>query len=159
MAYNFIQVFLDLLIVLVVLIIPFSWLIMLHILFMVLFPPFPCLGCKVLMDWLLHTEFEIDQLVRLVICKSQGLRLLSHYSELMGRLVCGKRCCVAGTGLLGSSLIIILVESNQPLYCQLLQIRNIWRKFSYSHRRLISSVKYSSHSFFLLSGFLHSKHA
>lgn len=152
--------FLDLLIVLVVLNIPFALLIMLHILFMVLFPPFTCLGCKVLMDWLLYTEFEIDQLMRLVICISQGLQLLSHYSELMGRLVWGKRCCVSGTGLLGSSILNYNLGRIKPTFVlSVVANKKYLRKFSYSHRRLISSVKYSSHSFFLLSGFLHSKHA
>nr|AML78858.1 putative LOV domain-containing protein [Oresitrophe rupifraga] len=32
------------------------------------------------------------------------LSVLTHYSELTGKLVCGKRCCVSGMGLLGSSI-------------------------------------------------------
>nr|AML78559.1 putative LOV domain-containing protein [Sarcodes sanguinea] len=36
------------------------------------------------------------------------LSVLTHYSELTGRLVCGKRCCSAGAGFLGSSLILSL---------------------------------------------------
>ncbi|KAJ4960683.1 hypothetical protein NE237_020593 [Protea cynaroides] len=36
------------------------------------------------------------------------LSVLTHYSELTGKLVCGKRCNLSGTNLLGSSLIISL---------------------------------------------------
>nr|AML76631.1 putative LOV domain-containing protein [Astilbe chinensis] len=35
---------------------------------------------------------------------SNVLSVLTHYSELTGRLVCGKRCCLSGMGLLGSSI-------------------------------------------------------
>lgn len=35
---------------------------------------------------------------------SNILSVLTHYSELTGRLVCGKRCCLSGMGLLGSSI-------------------------------------------------------
>ncbi|GMP58211.1 hypothetical protein CsSME_00021954 [Camellia sinensis var. sinensis] len=41
------------------------------------------------------------------------LSMLTHYSELTGNLVCGKRCCLARTGLLGSSLIISLGRIKQ----------------------------------------------
>nr|AML76970.1 putative LOV domain-containing protein [Heuchera sanguinea] len=32
------------------------------------------------------------------------LSVLTHYSELTGKLLCGKRCCLPGTGLLSSSV-------------------------------------------------------
>nr|AML76278.1 putative LOV domain-containing protein [Meliosma cuneifolia] len=41
------------------------------------------------------------------------LSVLSHYSELTGRLVCGKRCNLAGMGSLGSSLTISLGRIKQ----------------------------------------------
>nr|AML77066.1 putative LOV domain-containing protein [Phlox sp. BC-2016] len=41
------------------------------------------------------------------------LSLLTHYSELTGRLVCGKRCCAAGRSLLSSSLVISLGRIKQ----------------------------------------------
>ncbi|XP_057949284.1 protein TWIN LOV 1 isoform X2 [Malania oleifera] len=41
------------------------------------------------------------------------LSVLTHYSESTGRLVCGKRCSLSGTGLLGSSLIISLGRIKQ----------------------------------------------
>nr|AML78181.1 putative LOV domain-containing protein [Sideroxylon reclinatum] len=41
------------------------------------------------------------------------LSVLSHYSELTGRLVCGKRCCFSGMDLLGSSLNISLGRIKQ----------------------------------------------
>lgn len=44
---------------------------------------------------------------------SNILSVLAHYSELTGRLVCGKRCCLARTGLLGSSLILSLGRIKQ----------------------------------------------
>ncbi|CAI9092732.1 OLC1v1028057C2 [Oldenlandia corymbosa var. corymbosa] len=31
------------------------------------------------------------------------LSVLTHYSEVTGRLVCGKRCCLSGMGLIGAS--------------------------------------------------------
>nr|AML76550.1 putative LOV domain-containing protein [Philadelphus inodorus] len=44
---------------------------------------------------------------------SNILSVLTHYSELTGRLVCGKRCCLSGMGLLGSSLNISLGRIKQ----------------------------------------------
>ncbi|PSR85044.1 Protein TWIN LOV like [Actinidia chinensis var. chinensis] len=41
------------------------------------------------------------------------LSVLTHYSELTGRLVCGKRCCSAGRGLLSSSLTLSLGRIKQ----------------------------------------------
>nr|AML77153.1 putative LOV domain-containing protein [Verbena hastata] len=41
------------------------------------------------------------------------LSVLTHYSELTGRLVCGKRCYVTGNGQLGSSLNISLGRIKQ----------------------------------------------
>uniref|UniRef100_A0A5B7BDY1 LOV domain-containing protein n=1 Tax=Davidia involucrata TaxID=16924 RepID=A0A5B7BDY1_DAVIN len=41
------------------------------------------------------------------------LSVLTHYSELTGRVVCGKRCCLSGMGLLGSSLNISLGRIKQ----------------------------------------------
>nr|AML78013.1 putative LOV domain-containing protein [Hypecoum procumbens] len=41
------------------------------------------------------------------------LSVLTHYSELTGRLVCGKRCCSTGTSPLGSSLNISLGRIKQ----------------------------------------------
>ncbi|KAI7994462.1 Protein TWIN LOV 1 [Camellia lanceoleosa] len=41
------------------------------------------------------------------------LSVLSHYSELTGTLVCGKRCGLSGMGLLGSSLNISLGRIKQ----------------------------------------------
>lgn len=41
------------------------------------------------------------------------LSLLTHYSELTGKLVCGKRCNVSGIGRLGASLIIALGRVKQ----------------------------------------------
>ncbi|KAA8529471.1 hypothetical protein F0562_033730 [Nyssa sinensis] len=41
------------------------------------------------------------------------LSVLTHYSEVTGRLVCGKRCCLPGMGLLGSSLNISLGRIKQ----------------------------------------------
>nr|AML78577.1 putative LOV domain-containing protein [Hakea drupacea] len=41
------------------------------------------------------------------------LSLLTHYSELTGKLVCGKRCNLSGTNPLGSSLIISLGRIKQ----------------------------------------------
>ncbi|GFZ00125.1 PAS/LOV protein B [Actinidia rufa] len=41
------------------------------------------------------------------------LSALTHYSELTGRLVCGKRCCSAGRGLLSSSLTLSLGRIKQ----------------------------------------------
>uniref|UniRef100_A0A5B6ZDD2 LOV domain-containing protein n=1 Tax=Davidia involucrata TaxID=16924 RepID=A0A5B6ZDD2_DAVIN len=41
------------------------------------------------------------------------MSVLTHYSEVTGRLVCGKRCCSPGTGLLGSSLNISLGRIKQ----------------------------------------------
>lgn len=43
------------------------------------------------------------------------LSVLTHYSELTGRLVCGKRCCLSGTGPLGSSLILSLGRIKQSI--------------------------------------------
>ncbi|CAL5398947.1 unnamed protein product [Camellia sinensis] len=69
----------------------------------------------------LRTELEIDE-----FCEASDLEkgkaetainnilsMLTHYSELTGNLVCGKRCCLARTGLLGSSLIISLGRIKQ----------------------------------------------
>ncbi|KAL2559577.1 Protein TWIN LOV 1 [Forsythia ovata] len=44
---------------------------------------------------------------------SKVLSVLTHHSELTGKLVCGKRCCLSGTGLLGSSLNISLGRIKQ----------------------------------------------
>nr|AML77890.1 putative LOV domain-containing protein [Phyla dulcis] len=44
---------------------------------------------------------------------SKILSVLTHYSELTGRLVCGKRCCLTGNGQLGSSLNISLGRIKQ----------------------------------------------
>nr|AML79567.1 putative LOV domain-containing protein [Chrysobalanus icaco] len=44
---------------------------------------------------------------------SSILSVLSHYSESTGRLVCGKRCCIPGAGLLSSSLNISLGRIKQ----------------------------------------------
>nr|AML78616.1 putative LOV domain-containing protein [Dryas octopetala] len=41
------------------------------------------------------------------------LSVLTHYSELTGRLVCGKRCSISGVGLLSSSLNISLGRIKQ----------------------------------------------
>ncbi|CAB4295156.1 unnamed protein product [Prunus armeniaca] len=41
------------------------------------------------------------------------LSVLTHYSELTGRLVCGKRCSLSGVGLLSSSLNISLGRIKQ----------------------------------------------
>lgn len=41
------------------------------------------------------------------------LSLLTHYSELTGKLVCEKRCTLSGIGLLGASLIIALGRIKQ----------------------------------------------
>ncbi|RVW31264.1 Protein TWIN LOV 1 [Vitis vinifera] len=41
------------------------------------------------------------------------LSLLTHYSELTGKLVCEKRCTLSGIGLLGASLIISLGRIKQ----------------------------------------------
>nr|AML76337.1 putative LOV domain-containing protein [Terminalia neotaliala] len=41
------------------------------------------------------------------------MSVLIHYSELTGRLVCGKRCCSYGSNLLGSSIIISLGRIKQ----------------------------------------------
>lgn len=41
------------------------------------------------------------------------LSVLTHYSELTGRLICGKRCCCYGTTLLGSSITISLGRIKQ----------------------------------------------
>lgn len=41
------------------------------------------------------------------------LSVLIHYSQTTGRLVCGKRCCLPGTGLLSASLNISLGRIKQ----------------------------------------------
>nr|AML77489.1 putative LOV domain-containing protein [Apocynum androsaemifolium] len=41
------------------------------------------------------------------------LSILIHYSQMTGRLVCGKRCCLSGTGLLSASLNISLGRIKQ----------------------------------------------
>ncbi|KAL0421180.1 UNVERIFIED_CONTAM: protein TWIN LOV 1 [Sesamum latifolium] len=41
------------------------------------------------------------------------LSVLTHYSELTGRLVCRKRCCLSGNGQLGASLNICLGRIKQ----------------------------------------------
>ncbi|GMP94125.1 hypothetical protein CsSME_00043694 [Camellia sinensis var. sinensis] len=66
-------------------------------------------------------ELEVDE-----HCEASGLEkrkaatainnilsVLSHYSELTGTLVCGKRCGLSGMGLLGSSLNISLGRIKQ----------------------------------------------
>ncbi|XP_022891599.1 protein TWIN LOV 1-like isoform X2 [Olea europaea var. sylvestris] len=47
------------------------------------------------------------------VAVSNVLSVLTHYSELTGKLVCGKRSCLAGMGLLGSSLNIPLGSIKQ----------------------------------------------
>ncbi|KAI3467401.1 hypothetical protein Pfo_024064 [Paulownia fortunei] len=44
---------------------------------------------------------------------SNILSVLTHYSELTGRFVCRKRCCLTGNGLLGASLNISLGRIKQ----------------------------------------------
>ncbi|GMP94127.1 hypothetical protein CsSME_00043694 [Camellia sinensis var. sinensis] len=72
-------------------------------------------------------ELEVDE-----HCEASGLEkrkaatainnilsVLSHYSELTGTLVCGKRCGLSGMGLLGSSLNISLEPLCTYLTCLL----------------------------------------
>nr|AML76931.1 putative LOV domain-containing protein [Ehretia acuminata] len=44
---------------------------------------------------------------------SNILSVLTHYSELTGRLVCGKRCCLPGMGLINAALNISLGRIKQ----------------------------------------------
>lgn len=41
------------------------------------------------------------------------LSMLTHYSQLTGRLVCGKRCSLPGMGFISSSLYISLGRIKQ----------------------------------------------
>lgn len=47
------------------------------------------------------------------VAVSNVLSVLTHHSELTGKLVCGKRSCLSGMGLLGSSLNIPLGSIKQ----------------------------------------------
>ncbi|KAA8533019.1 hypothetical protein F0562_032864 [Nyssa sinensis] len=66
-------------------------------------------------------ELEVDEpseasdleMRNAVTAINNTLSVLTHYSELTGRLVCGKRCCLSGMGLLGSSLNISLGRIKQ----------------------------------------------
>nr|AML77709.1 putative LOV domain-containing protein [Kaliphora madagascariensis] len=56
-------------------------------------------------------ELEIDQpceaseqeKMKAAAAISNILSVLTHYSEVTGRLVCGKRCCLSGMGLIGAA--------------------------------------------------------
>ncbi|KAL3501327.1 hypothetical protein ACH5RR_035776 [Cinchona calisaya] len=74
-------------------------------------------GHGLALDYFLDTddgELEVDQpceaseveKMKAATAISNILSVLTHYSEVTGRLVCGKRCCLSGMGLLGSSLNI-----------------------------------------------------
>nr|AML78419.1 putative LOV domain-containing protein [Hydrangea febrifuga] len=80
------------------------------------------LGCFLTMDSVFGTDdrgLEVDEACeatdlekrKAVTAVSNIFSVLTHYSE--GRLVCAKRCCLSGTGLLGSSLNISLGRIKQ----------------------------------------------
>lgn len=60
-----------------------------------------------------HCEASDSEKLRAVAAINNVLSVLTHYSELTGRLVCGKRCCSPGTGFLSSSLILSLGRIKQ----------------------------------------------
>nr|AML77979.1 putative LOV domain-containing protein [Ternstroemia gymnanthera] len=60
-----------------------------------------------------HCEASDQEKEKAATAINNILSVLSHYSELTGRLVCGKRCCLSGMGLLGSSLYISLGRIQQ----------------------------------------------
>ncbi|XAR65151.1 Non-specific serine/threonine protein kinase [Bertholletia excelsa] len=60
-----------------------------------------------------HCEASDLEKRKAVTASNNILSVLSHYSEFTGRLVCEKRCCSSGTGLLGSSLNISLGRIKQ----------------------------------------------
>ncbi|KAE9454541.1 hypothetical protein C3L33_13550, partial [Rhododendron williamsianum] len=60
-----------------------------------------------------HCEASDLEKTKAASAMNNILSVLTHYSEFMGRLVCGKRCCLAGMGPLGSSLILSLGRIKQ----------------------------------------------
>ncbi|XP_010523442.1 PREDICTED: protein TWIN LOV 1 isoform X2 [Tarenaya hassleriana] len=60
-----------------------------------------------------HCEASECEKLRAVAAINNVLSVLTHYSELTGRLVCGNRCCSPRTGFLSSSLIISLCRVKQ----------------------------------------------
>nr|AML79015.1 putative LOV domain-containing protein [Maesa lanceolata] len=60
-----------------------------------------------------HCEASDAEKRKATTAISNILSVLSHYSELTGRLVCGKRCCSSETGLLVSSLNVPLGRIKQ----------------------------------------------
>ncbi|XP_058193379.1 protein TWIN LOV 1 isoform X4 [Rhododendron vialii] len=60
-----------------------------------------------------HCEASDLEKTKAASAMNNILSVLTHYSELTRRLVCGKRCCLAGMGPLGSSLILSLGRIKQ----------------------------------------------
>nr|AML76885.1 putative LOV domain-containing protein [Wrightia natalensis] len=68
------------------------------------------------------------------------LSVLVHYSQTTGRLVCGKRCCLSGMGLLGASLNISLGRIKQSFVLTNPQLPDM-------------PIVYASDAFLRLTGF------
>ncbi|KAI5679086.1 hypothetical protein M9H77_10036 [Catharanthus roseus] len=82
------------------------------------------LGRGIALDYLLNSddrEIEADEPCeaselekrKATAAVNNILSVLIHYSQTTGRLVCGKRCCLPGTGLLSASLNISLGRIKQ----------------------------------------------
>ncbi|KFK33454.1 hypothetical protein AALP_AA5G015700 [Arabis alpina] len=63
-------------------------------------------------DWE-HCEASESEKLKAVEGINNVLSILTRYSELSGRLVCGKRCCLRGADCLSSSLVISLGRIKQ----------------------------------------------
>nr|AML76678.1 putative LOV domain-containing protein [Limnanthes douglasii] len=60
-----------------------------------------------------HCEASEFERSRAAMAIQNIFSVLTHYSELSGRLVCGKRCCLPGSGFLSSSLVVSLGRIKQ----------------------------------------------
>ncbi|XP_050372841.1 protein TWIN LOV 1 isoform X2 [Argentina anserina] len=77
---------------------------------------------------------------RAVSAMNNILSVLTHYSELTGRLVCGKRCSLTGVGLLSSSLNIALGRIKQSFVLTDAHLPDM-------------PIVYASEAFFKLTGY------
>lgn len=69
------------------------------------------------------------------------LSMLTHYSELTGRLVCAKRCNLSGMGPLGASLNISLGRIKQSFVLWVLQIPFLFgRRYNFASHRLLKCI-------------------
>ncbi|CAE6064136.1 unnamed protein product [Arabidopsis arenosa] len=74
--------------------------------------PMECVDEQGLEDWE-HCEASESEKLKAVEAINNVLSILTRYSELSGRLVCGKRYCLRGVDCLSSSLVISLGRIKQ----------------------------------------------